>query len=110
MALPPIGGTPSRLAIIVTTLRGMEIAFDPAKDARNRAKHGVSLALAAEFEWDTALMKTDDRRDYGEDRQIGIGYIGPRLFAMIFVERADGIRVISLRKATKPEAILYASA
>ena len=86
----------------------MKITFDPAKDAANRAKHGVSLALAEGFEWDTSLIRTDDRQDYGEDRQIGTGYIGARLFAMVFVEREHDIRVISLRKVTKPEADQYA--
>jgi len=28
----------------------MEMTFDPAKDALNTAKHGVSLALASELE------------------------------------------------------------
>ena len=29
----------------------MRIEFDPDKDAGNRAKHGVSLMLAAELDW-----------------------------------------------------------
>lgn len=86
----------------------MKITFDPAKDAKNRAKHGVSLALADGFEWDTALTWTDDRADYGEDRQRGIGYIGARLFYVAFVDRDDTRRLISLRKATKTEVNLYA--
>jgi len=28
----------------------MRIEFDPAKDAANKAKHGLSLALAADLE------------------------------------------------------------
>lgn len=32
------------------------IDFDPAKDARNREKHGVSLAEAAWFQFETALI------------------------------------------------------
>ena len=39
------------------------------KDAVNQAKHGLSLALAAELEWETALIWTDNRKDYGEVRQ-----------------------------------------
>jgi len=41
----------------------MDVTLDPAKDAKNRSKHGVSLALAAKLEWDTALICTDTRRD-----------------------------------------------
>ncbi|NEV63717.1 BrnT family toxin [Thiorhodococcus minor] len=87
----------------------MDITFDPAKDARNRAKHGVSLALAADIEWDTALSWTDTRQDYGEDRQCGIGYIGLRLFYVVYVDQAEGLRIISLRKATKSEIDRYAT-
>ncbi|NCA89985.1 MAG: BrnT family toxin, partial [Gammaproteobacteria bacterium] len=48
----------------------MKIDFDPDKDAKNRARHRVSLALAAEMEWETALIWSDRRVDYGEDRQV----------------------------------------
>ena len=34
----------------------MQIAFDPTKDASNQEKHGVSLALASELDWDVALI------------------------------------------------------
>jgi len=32
----------------------MRIEFDPTKDASNRLKHGVSLAMAAELDWNAA--------------------------------------------------------
>jgi uncharacterized protein len=50
----------------------MQIEFDPAKDASNQAKHGVSLALAAELEWDAALVWVDTRYEYGELRMIAL--------------------------------------
>jgi uncharacterized DUF497 family protein len=34
----------------------MRIEFDPSKDAVNKAKHGLSLALAADLEWDSAPL------------------------------------------------------
>ncbi len=86
----------------------MDITFDPAKDAANVAKHGVSLAEAGGFEWDDAVIWPDLRRDYGETRMAGIGYIGARLYYLVFVERAGGRRVISLRKANKREEKVYA--
>jgi uncharacterized DUF497 family protein len=46
----------------------VEIYFDPAKDAINRVKHGLSLADAAAFEMKTAVVEIDDRYDYGEVR------------------------------------------
>jgi uncharacterized DUF497 family protein len=38
----------------------MQIEFDPAKDASYQAKHGVSLALAEELDWEAALVWVDD--------------------------------------------------
>lgn len=87
----------------------MHTTFDSAKDAANLAKHGVSLALAADMEWDSAMVWPDARRVYGEPRQCGIGYIGVRLFFVAFVDRADGRRIISLRKANAREVKHYAS-
>lgn len=86
----------------------MKIAFDPLKDAANLAKHGVSLALATEFEWPTAVTWLDDRHDYGEPRQVGLGYVGVRLFAVVFVGRGAQRRIISLRKANRREECMYA--
>lgn len=86
----------------------MNISFDPAKDAANLAKHGLSLALAAQLEWESAVTWLDVRRVYGEPRQCGIGYIGLRLFCVAFVDRGEGRRIISLRKANKREERFYA--
>lgn len=86
----------------------MYIRFDSAKDAINLAKHGVSLGLAADMEWDSAVVWPDSRRAYGEPRQCGIGYIRIRLFFVAFVDRADGRRIISLRKANSREVRRYA--
>jgi uncharacterized DUF497 family protein len=86
----------------------VNITFDSAKDSANLAKHGVPLAMAAQLEWNSALTWPDSRRVYGEPRQCGIGYIGLRLFFVTFVDRADGRRVISLRKANPREVKRYA--
>ena len=86
----------------------MEITYDLAKDAANIAKHGVSLALSAELERESAVVWPDVRHEYGEMRMAAIGYIGLRLYYIVFVDRADDRRVISLRKANKREVKRYA--
>lgn len=88
----------------------MNITFDLAKDAINTAKHGVSLRQAAAIEWDTVLVWPDLRHDYGEARQCGIGYIGLRLYVVVFVDRPEGRRIISPRKANRREVNRYAQA
>jgi len=87
----------------------MDILFDPAKDAANCAKHGVSLALASQLEWDTAVVWPDARHDYGELRQCAIAYVGLRLFFVVFVDRSTDRRIISLRKANPREVKFYAA-
>ena len=86
----------------------VKITFDPVKDAANIAKHGLSLALTADLEWDTALVWPDIRKDYGEIRMRGIGYIHRILCFIAFVDRNDGRRIISLRKANAREEKGYA--
>ncbi len=46
----------------------MHIEFDPVKDASNQTKHGLSLGMAVELDWDSALVWVDDRFEYNEVR------------------------------------------
>lgn len=85
----------------------MDITFDPSKDASNQAKHGVSLALTAMFDWPNVMVGVDDRRDYREVREIGFGVIGDRLYCVVFTQRGDAMHIISLRKANKREVTNY---
>ncbi|MDD5336570.1 MAG: BrnT family toxin [Rhodoferax sp.] len=87
----------------------MRIEFDPTKDRTNTAKHGVSLALASQLEWDGALVWADSRKSYGETRQSALGLIGERVYFVAFVDRGTVRRVISLRKANDREVMHYAA-
>ena len=90
----------------------MNVTFDPAKDAANLAKHGFSLLDAVGFEWETAVVWPDTRRDYGEPRMAALGYIGLRIMSVVFVDRPPEQpterRVISLRNANTREVKRYA--
>lgn len=55
------------------------------------------------------LCFTDTRRDYGEVREVGLGVIGDRLYCVVFTQRGDTMRIISLRKANSREIELYES-
>ena len=87
----------------------VRIEFDPAKDAGNQIKHGISLQAAAGFDWYTALERDDDRFDHGETRFVAIGLIEARVHVLVFTEGADddAIRIISLRSAEKHEVRFY---
>lgn len=82
----------------------MKITFDPYKDAINQHKHGISLAEAELFEWESSIVGLDTRRDYGEDRFIAFGYLNNRIYCVVFTDRDnDERRIISLRKANRRE-------
>ncbi|MGH7025527.1 MAG: BrnT family toxin [Caulobacteraceae bacterium] len=65
------------------------LIWDEAKRVRNLAKHGLDFADVVHFDFETALHGIDDRDDYGELREIAIGWCGPRLCFLVF-ERRDG--------------------
>ena len=81
--------------------------FDPLKDASNQAKHGVSLALMVDFEWETAQVREDVRKAYPERRFQALGYVQGRLHVVVFCFRGQTVRVISMRKANSREVNAY---
>lgn len=88
----------------------MDISFDPAKDARNIARRGLSFARAAEFDWAGATIIEDARFSYPERRFVAVGYLDRRLHVLCFTPIIDGVRVISFRKANAREARKYGKA
>lgn len=82
----------------------MRIEYDPDKNLRNIRERGLSFELAAEFDFESAAYLKDDRKAYGEESIIAVGYLNRRLHVLCFVVIANGIRVISFRKANLREA------
>ncbi|MBF0132111.1 MAG: BrnT family toxin [Magnetococcales bacterium] len=87
----------------------MKITFDPTKDNANKEKHGVSLALATDLEWNWMMATQDTRHPYGEIRMVGYAPLGKRVFCVVFTDRGEERRIISLRKANDREVSSYAS-
>ena len=85
----------------------MRIEFDPAKDEANLAKHGVSLALAAELDWEAALVWFDARFEYDELRMIALAPKTETLYYVAFVDRGLARSIISLRRANRREVKHY---
>jgi uncharacterized DUF497 family protein len=82
--------------------------WDDAKNETNRRKHGFGFELIYEFDWTSAYFKPDRRFDYGEDRTIAYGRIAGRGYAVVYVERHNHVRLISLRPAHEKEMRRYA--
>ena len=85
----------------------MSISYDPDKNKKNIAERGISFERAVEFEWSSALVVEDNRKDYGEPRFQALGFIGKRLHVLVFTPRAGQVHVISLRKANNREVKRY---
>ena len=86
----------------------MRVSFDLNKNERNIRERDLSFELAAEFDFETARVQADLRREYGETRYVALGSLHGRLHVLCFTETLDGIRVISFRKANDREATRYA--
>ena len=89
----------------------MKIEWDEKKSYLNLIKHGIDFIEAIELFHSPMLVHQDYRKNYGEDRFIGMGYIKNRLMVSVYTERQNGaIRIISLRKANKRENQFYEKA
>ena len=86
----------------------MRITFDPRKNERNIRERGLSFEMAAEFEFERAFIQVDLRHEYGEAQSVALGRLHGRLHVLCFAETADGIRVVSFRKASDREVKRYA--
>lgn len=84
------------------------MAFDPNKNAKNLRDHGLDLSFGDRVMQDAnALHALDDRMDYGEERWNVLAMVEGTVYHLTYTDRDDGIRYISLRKATKREAAFY---
>lgn len=79
----------------------IKITYDPVKCVTKNKERGLSIDLARDLDWDSAIITEDTRKDYGERRFRVFGHVGERLFALVFTPRGDSVRVISFRKANR---------
>lgn len=87
----------------------MKITYDPNKNQRNIEERQLSFDEAQYFDWTTAIIEPDLRKPYPEARYLATGFIGTteRVHILVFTPTADGIRVISFRKANNREIKHY---
>ncbi len=85
----------------------MRYVWDPAKDALNQRKHGLSLSDGIPALEDPKRdISVDDRFDYEEERVVTTGHNGSKVLVVVSTElelTEEGeavIRIISVRKAT----------
>ena len=86
----------------------MSPTFDPAKNAANLRKHGVSLSDGDGVLNDPLALTAEDTSIDAEQRfvTIGLNSFGV-LMVVVFAHREDDLRIISVRRATPKERRTY---
>ena len=89
-------------------LHDINFEWDHTKASVNFKKHNVSFELACEPFFDPFLVAADGGAEQGEIRDALIGMtVDWKLLFVVYVMRADVVRIISARPATKPERKQY---
>lgn len=83
-----------------------DFEWDPEKALSNAAKHKVTFQEAASvfLDLDYLLVRDED----SSDRFVALGMsTRARVLFVVHCERADRLRIISARRATRPESECY---
>ena len=88
----------------------MPFKYDPEKARANSKKHGVSFSDAEGVLADPLAFTVEDPDAQGERRyiSIGLGSAG-ELLVLVWTQRDDQFRLISLRRPTRKERKQYES-
>ncbi|AUB38358.1 MULTISPECIES: BrnT family toxin [Nostoc] len=82
----------------------MQFEWDETKNLENIRKHRIDFADVPGMFNNSMLIELDERFDYGEDRWIGIGFLGNGVAVVVWTERQNNIvRIISARRANRYE-------
>lgn len=85
----------------------MDISYDPSKRENTLKHRELDFEDAPRLFDGFTLSWQDNRREYGEDREITTGLIGPTVIVMVWTERETSRRIISMRKADRNEREYY---
>ena len=82
----------------------MRVEWDEDKNRANIRRHRIDFADVHPLFDGPMFVTLDTRRDYGEDRIVGIGLLDAAVVVVVFVEKSENtIRIISARKAERHE-------
>ena len=85
----------------------MKIEFDPAKRLRTLEQRALDMDQASQVFSGMKLTIVDDRKDYGEPRWITFGFLNARMVVVVWTNRGDNLRIISMRKANDKEQKIF---
>ena len=81
--------------------------WDEAKRQKTLAERGLNFADAEEVLEGTQYTRRDDRRDYGEERFITVGFLRGRFVVITWTPREGGRRIISMSLGHERERESY---
>jgi uncharacterized DUF497 family protein len=85
----------------------MEFEWDEAKRRANYKKHGLDFRDAEKVFQEVTITAEDKRQDYGEKRFISLGRLEDIVVVVVYTERSEKIRLISMRRANQKERRAY---
>jgi uncharacterized protein len=88
-------------------MSGVIFEWDDDKARTNRAKHGISFETAARAFLDPFAVERLDEGHHAEVRYTILGMIKGHPLFVVYTVRADVIRLISAREASRYETIVY---
>ena len=83
----------------------MRYDWDDTKRLTNLGKHQVDFGEIENFDWDNAISEPSSR--YGEERWTAYGYMYGLLHAVVYTDRDEVRRIISVRRANARERKRY---
>jgi len=82
--------------------------FDRGKSEANRKKHGIDFEEAQRLWADPNLVEIEARSE-DEPRSLVIGNLDGKIWSAVVTQRADDIRIISVRRSRPSEVMIYES-
>ncbi len=81
----------------------MQIEFDPYKRDKTMAERGLDFADATHVFAGPVIEFEDNRSEYGETRITTVGILGGRMVVLVWTQRGETRRIISMRYANERE-------
>jgi len=85
----------------------MRFTWSEAKRKSNLKNHGLDFRDASGVFEGLTFTFEDDRFDYSEQRFVTLGLLNGTPVSIVHTETADHIHIISFRRATKNEQIIF---
>ncbi len=95
------------IQLYILIMSEITLTWHKKKNAINIEKHGIDFVDITKLFDHPIVKKIDARRDYGEERWIGLGRLETIIVVVIYTIRNGVFRIISARRANHHERKIY---